>query len=402
MLESVILKGGPSETSALDAGILAECLIYYSRVRIILTPGNLGSLYRSLGRDFFEAVVSHPSVDLTVLRGAAATVNVPTSQGIAFGYAIFGPIAKGGHKMADPEFVEHFLYQNSQSKGWSRRIATAIAGKAGHLSLEGKHPQALNITKGAAEDLCSQGLFKRLLTEMLSSVAPAYVLPENWFCHVAKHPGGGFLLDTNLDLKAIEADFLRTHPGEKTLNPGTLVGGIVSLHEDLFVQSQLSGDLQSSDLAARLLQTRVDGAIGRILREREQVAHFQERLMPNGRALREAVNAKEIDFKQVLTLRENRKDFGDWLAGQTADYDLVKQYFNEVNQPAPLGRLPPKPLRFVIFTGLGLGVDALGGGGLGTAMGVAVSAFDTFLFEQLAHGWKPNQFVEKLRKSMNG
>ena len=49
---------------------------------------------------------------------------------------------------------------------------------------------------------------------------------------------------------------------------------------------------------------------------------------------------------------------------------------------------------------LGLAVDALGAGGLGTAANVALSAVDSFLADKLIKGWKPHQFVEGDLKSL--
>jgi len=47
-----------------------------------------------------------------------------------------------------------------------------------------------------------------------------------------------------------------------------------------------------------------------------------------------------------------------------------------------------------LFTGAGIGIDALGAGGIGTSIGVALSAADQFLLDRLIKGWKPNQFIE--------
>jgi hypothetical protein len=41
-----------------------------------------------------------------------------------------------------------------------------------------------------------------------------------------------------------------------------------------------------------------------------------------------------------------------------------------------------------------LAIDALGGGGLGTAAGLAISAGDAFILNSIIGGWKPNQFID--------
>ena len=77
---------------------------------------------------------------------------------------------------------------------------------------------------------------------------------------------------------------------------------------------------------------------------------------------------------------------------------MLKQVSNQ--EETWVEKLPAKRTRWSIFTGIGLGIDALGAGGLGTAASVAVSAVDAFLVDKLTKGWKPHQFVEKDLKSL--
>ena len=80
--------------------------------------------------------------------------------------------------------------------------------------------------------------------------------------------------------------------------------------------------------------------------------------------------------------------------------NLVRAYYQETIKDSWVEKLPGKSMRWTIFTGLGLGIDALGAGGLGTAAGVTVGAIDTFLADKLVGGWKPHQFVERDLKSL--
>jgi hypothetical protein len=70
--------------------------------------------------------------------------------------------------------------------------------------------------------------------------------------------------------------------------------------------------------------------------------------------------------------------------------DLLRAYYQETIKDSWAERLPAKSARWGIFTGVGLAVDVIGGGGLGTLAGVAVSAVDSFLADKLIKGWKPH------------
>jgi len=79
---------------------------------------------------------------------------------------------------------------------------------------------------------------------------------------------------------------------------------------------------------------------------------------------------------------------------------IVRAYYQETVKESWVEKLPGKSTRWSIFTGIGLGLDALGASGLGTAAGVAESAVDSFVLDKLIKGWKPHQFVEKDLKSL--
>jgi hypothetical protein len=95
-----------------------------------------------------------------------------------------------------------------------------------------------------------------------------------------------------------------------------------------------------------------------------------------------------------LELLNKAKKFKDWLDRYDNDSSLAKEYLHETTRASWLETLPTKSVRWVVFNGIGVIVDILGGGGLGTTASLATSAFDSFIFDKLAKGWKPNQFIQ--------
>jgi hypothetical protein len=65
-----------------------------------------------------------------------------------------------------------------------------------------------------------------------------------------------------------------------------------------------------------------------------------------------------------------------------------------VTQSTWVDKLPSKTIRWLLFSGAGLGLDAMGAGGVGTALGIGLGAVDSFFLDSILKGWKPNQFVE--------
>ncbi|MDO9117403.1 MAG: hypothetical protein Q7U39_05565 [Nitrospira sp.] len=80
--------------------------------------------------------------------------------------------------------------------------------------------------------------------------------------------------------------------------------------------------------------------------------------------------------------------------GKPNDSELVKEYYQAIVKKTWVDKLPTRVVRWSVFTGLGVGVDLVGAGGLGTVAGVVLSAFDAAIVEQMIAGWKPHHFVE--------
>src|ERR1043166_1315012 len=70
-------------------------------------------------------------------------------------------------------------------------------------------------------------------------------------------------------------------------------------------------------------------------------------------------------------IRQTSFDIGCINSPQTRIF--LRAYYRETVKESWVEKLPAKTTRWTIFTGIGLGLDALGAGGLGTAAGVALS-----------------------------
>jgi hypothetical protein len=101
-------------------------------------------------------------------------------------------------------------------------------------------------------------------------------------------------------------------------------------------------------------------------------------------SLRQLINSGQRSFEELRPLLERAGKFREWLAGKSPDADLIKAYHREVIQGSWAEKLPARALRFLLFNGAGLALDALGGGGIGTLARLALSAADAFVLDKLA------------------
>jgi hypothetical protein len=143
--------------------------------------------------------------------------------------------------------------------------------------------------------------------------------------------------------------------------------------------------------------------LARLLRQRrdsdDSLRIFQEWTFNEGRAIREAVNDRHRNFEDVLALAESAQKFKEWLAKQSNDTDIKLEYLREVSRVEWADKLPPKTLRWLLFSGVAGALGFVTTPEVGVFVGAGLNAIDAFIVERLAKGWKPNQFVEgQLRK----
>ena len=123
--------------------------------------------------------------------------------------------------------------------------------------------------------------------------------------------------------------------------------------------------------------------------------------MADYKSIGEALKSGEIKFKDFLELLQKADKFREWLSKIEQDKNIVAEYYKAVTSGTWVDKLPSKSVRFAIFTGAGLLLDAAIPTGLGTALGTALGAGDTFLLDKLIKGWKPNQFIDDLKEELS-
>ena len=124
-------------------------------------------------------------------------------------------------------------------------------------------------------------------------------------------------------------------------------------------------------------------------------------LYDEARPFREAFNAQQLSLAEALKVIDKTAKFREWLNGIPPGADVIAEYHRAVNRETVLGKLPGKGARFAAFTG--------GGAALGISSQLGASErqlaldclhIDNFILDGLLKGWRPNHFVDTVKKSL--
>jgi hypothetical protein len=208
--------------------------------------------------------------------------------------------------------------------------------------------------------------------------------------------GSGLSVSTDIDFRfANELYHQVVPPAHSSLSAAYLLAHVIAAREALEAAAIQDAEIATDPAHAIAAATTLQFVLDRARKSSSTIASFQDFVFEDGKALREAVNSGTKSLKDLLTLLTHARRFRDWISTQPPDTDLMKAYYKECVRDTWVDKLPGKSVRWLLFTGLGAAIDAAGAGGLGTAIGLTVSAGDAFLLDRMIRGWRPSQFVEK-------
>jgi len=196
---------------------------------------------------------------------------------------------------------------------------------------------------------------------------------------------------SNLNILAVRNPGIDTSELE---DPASILAHYGKIVGDMSLWAQLNSEAAVSPRQSDLLATRVDKLLERQIATATRISAFQDFVFDDARAIREVVNQGGREFKELLPVIQKARRFSEWLSTKPPNVDLLKAYHKEVTAGTWIEKLPVKIARWSLFTGAGVAIDFMGGGGIGTAGGVGLSALDSFFLDKIIKGWKPNQFVE--------
>lgn len=280
----------------------------------------------------------------------------------------------------------------SGKKGAARRLAQRLEK---YIRVSRQRPQVL---EGAKESILNQRYTESAASIILNGLIPTLELNEIG-CFKTHQEKDGIVLETDINFpKMNEIYHKRGSPFDSTITPALILAHILKLEEELFFASSHLSELCCSELSSHLGMNKINYLIERSVKSSRNIENFNEFVLPDVKAIREAVNANRVNLEDLFKALEQSRKFKKWLHGLPPDAHLFKSYHEEITRESFLQKLPGKAMRYSVCAGLGLLAGCLPKTGAALTA-LSLGAFDTFFLDKFASGWKPNQYVDgNLRK----
>jgi len=259
------------------------------------------------------------------------------------------------------------------------------------------HPisyDAGEIRAAAETDFSNGNYVSKAVAEMLKRFAPEYH-HDGPFVFRIHAVGDRLTVESNIDFEKANQSHHKHYPVTvSSLSPALFLSYVMDVSGVLHHPSLYGAEIATGDNISALLRIKCTDILSARLRNQGIVDVFQDRMLPDAHSIREAVNAGERTWREVLDLLDSAGRFREWLQKQEPDIDLVDAYYREVTKSTWVEKLPTKVMRwaFLAIAAVVLEVKGASVGGI-AATGLAGAA-DGLLVDKLARGWRPNQFVD--------
>lgn len=357
----------------LDLGLLAEQLLFYGEVRLHAGPGQVQAFIAKLGPDLFKRLLELPFFRFHY---------VETGFGVQTNADVHAPVVfrignSDGSPAWDPtKVVEKAVRASGRvSRGLERDIVRLLNVEA--------HDEEL-VAAAASDFETSQWIQTGARIVLASSGVPSTAK------FTTEKVKGGVRVHTDVDFTR-----LRRHDGSP-LTVAHVLAELAEFRRTVLTAARFNSELLASSVEGRLLEAKASDLLGVAQSSASQLDAFQESAFGDAKAIREAINTGRLPFEDFLGVLESSRRFKKWVAEQSPDEALLREYIKEVSHQEPFERLPGKTARFLFFAGGSIIAGLLAGTVTGILAGAALDAIDTFLFDSLVKKWSPGAFVADL------
>jgi hypothetical protein len=358
MFESIVVRrdevGG-----MIDPGKLAETLLFYEHVHLLLDHGSLVSLLKTVGVDNLLLLMKQNRIRVSFLLDHLATQTAQTRLSSVHSYDAIRVVkfADGRPAKRKARIAHAFVEAIGDSRLSNIKRDKFIKGIRFRDHGVGSGDRASDIVVQARSDLDDERYACEAMRAALSQLIPGYDLPPDFYFKV-RGSEREFTCETNLNFSEINARYGRAGAAnDVSINTAFLLTHILEARADLFFATEYMAEFSTDPVRSQIIHTKFGKLLQRRFKSRDEISAFQAMHLDEANAIREAINVNERKFSDFLTLLDRADKFRHWLRVQNPDSGLLREYYRAVTADTWAEKLPTKAARFLVFTGAGLLAD---------------------------------------------
>jgi hypothetical protein len=390
MFDKICIKERKSEKYKLDISFLIDTMLFYGRVIILVHKEELTILLKVFGVDLLKELIISGRIELRfrenfvgsmIFPGGKYNVDTFSSKNVTLDSVLY-------------QVHREMVNNSDKNQKFSSEFSEIIEPYS--------YPPILR--ENIIKDFNNEEFLKKTLPIYLNAIVPQFKLTHDIEIEIIKDSSFGpfeaYSLNTNIDLKELNKVHKQNNPGQEyEIDYSGFLLSIAESKGDIYIASELESEIVTSDLYSKFISIELESLIRQRINSEKELNLFNNYILEDCSSLGYAFINGVISGKELLKIFEKADKFRDWLKNIPEDKNLLGEYHKAVISKDLSDKLPTKAVRFVIFGGIGIGLDVAGAGGIGTIAATALSAVDSFFLDKIINrGWKPNQFIDNTLK----
>lgn len=370
-----------------SVGEIAEALLYYQNVHLILDRPTLSRLLTQIGMERLLRLLQRPNVSAVYCEQSLGTRKDPFGSSEIYSFTAF---SFRGHKdvgvlKSRGERLEYILGRHGYEKQVARQLVERFRRLVPFRSFTDDYFIPKGIVNAASNDLHDKAFVHEAIRCAVNgtSLGPSLSGPFK-FDLICTDVGFHVFSDLNLD--RINELRLTQQPPLEQISFAHYLNEILMARADVALAAHYGGEFYTASVTSQILQLRYKELLTRAGISRDERKQLQEIVLPECRTVQEVIDSGQRSFDEFLGVLEKSKRFREWIQGVGPDEKLVHAYFRDVSAQGWVQRLPTKALRYF----LGNALSAISPG-----IGLAFGATDAFLVDKILGGWRPSHFVNR-------
>jgi len=385
LFEHVVLRKA-NDGNPISAGNIAEALLYYQKVHLIIDRNTLFGLIRQLGSKGVLSLVSRhdlSSVYCEEMLGTQTRTFGATEFHSVVSFRLAGPPdteLKTPHERMQAELEFKGIVPKPDAKRFTEQFLKRVPIRR----FTGDHFVKDGIHELAALDISDIDYLKHALRTTIAATPGGYDAGDGFNVEIFKSDTEGVSIFTDIDFDRINKRREKLAPSLEALKLPLLLTNIIEARADIVLSSFYGGDFVTSSLTSQLIQLKYAELLRRTNLNASSQRNFSSVLLPDTPSLAEVIDSGERSFDDFLTLLDKANRFKDWLKATNPDEDLLQTYIRDISSKSWIEKLPTKSIRYMLT----LALDATN-----PVAGMVAGFVDNFVIEKLLSGWRPNHFV---------
>lgn len=379
MFESITIKINNS-SNPLDIGYLAECLLFYDKTSLLIDKDSLTNLFRLCGVDEIYELIQRGNLSIQTrgnILGAGQREDT-------FFVDLFSATNVDKHRET---FYDAFLGLYGK-QGKAKRNAQRF------ISMTSPYVCDNNVVKDIKDSIKDKALIKKIINNFICQIGlENEVIGEQWFYEFLPIDSYSFKHKTNLNLEFIK-DVANAKQFHFDFSPTSLLLNVSESLGDVYLSEYNKSEIFTTPLNSQIISLKFENLFNNANINKEQISNFQKLALPSYKNIETIINKGEKTYSDLIKLIDKAEKFRKWKNEIKSESDFIEEYSKAIATESWVDKMPTKVGRFVIFEGVGILLDVLGAGGIGTAVATTLGTADSFLLDSLIKKWKPNQFVK--------